>query len=272
MIIALGTSHTADNNASNKWIAPYYVNPDNGDQTWPEYLGEKIGQPLINLGIRMLGIETYFPRILAALSEYPETKIALIEIPSPHRFEYPLNNNNYNWGDNLNLDFWYTDLDQTYLDMLIRYGGGDLQTLKETKDILKVDKFSRPNNNATIKLKSNEMINLIYSMIKMDKKYIYDQVLIKINFIDGYLKQQGIRPIFWSMDMINFRAYSNRTPVLVDNLELLNKMSITELAYLEGWRQDDKESYADGGHLNSDKWRNMVDKYFIPYFEENVYE
>lgn len=266
MILAIGTSHTADRNGD----VPYYANPDNGDQTWPEYLGEQIGQQVINLGISAIGIDTYFARIISALEAYPETQTMLVEIPSPHRFEFPLNNKIYNWGDFIDIDYWYNSPGAPYYDTLIRYGGGDVQMLKKKELLSKMWKFTKPNDNAEIKLKLNDIITMIQSLLKMNNKYISDQVLVKINFIDGYLKQKNIRPIFWTMDQINIKAYENRRPVLLDNLELMNKMSMTELAYLKGWRQDNKESYADGAHLNSDKWRKMVDKYFVPYFKENV--
>ena len=237
-LFVIGTSHVADchyDNLPKERCNVGYPNFNNGELTWPEYLGKKLNREVDNCGINSYGIDTYFCRILNIVRNNNKDIEFLIEIPSAGRYELYLNNAYYIRNSIYDeKDFWsngassisdsmkndheiesYNKLVKNVLDEKI------MKNIRKTRfpyiwaysrgDILRVsdNKFQHRDDHQLSFLKkvaikfSNSLFPtvkqfdaLVRIIMASSNRIEKDTILTKCLIINGYLKSLNI-PVTW---------------------------------------------------------------------------
>ena len=293
MLLAFGTSYTQDMNRHTRMSAEQNSKyRDWHEQCWVQYLGEKLNMPAKNMGVAGVGIQTYFARITDALIHYPQTKIALIEIPSPFRnhFHIRKNKNIQSQYNNTQIEYWQKlnreensfnrDADSwknTIADgikqiLLLNYSFATFSE-KEIEDMVK-DRFNF-NKIADIEVTAKEIIGAAGILAKSDPRDHQREIISHCIHIDGYLKHKGIIPVWWAFN----HGYSKDSwhGVLSDvpeheSLKLINEHTLLHWCVnKKGWEARNTEFYTDGHHLNSDLLKVCVDEYFLPELDKYIH-
>jgi hypothetical protein len=245
MITAIGTSHTADTNGYTDELAQHY---SDGTVRWTDSI------PAQNLGIPQLGINTYFPRIQAAIKRYPNTKLFLIEIPTGYRQEYPVQIYPRVRPETLTEhDFWFRERGKynvvdyhSYIHSYIRMGNMDWKYSNLNQKMAKVNDY------AEIGISKAEFNTLSMIQNKWDYNVLVKETAIKIEFIYWALQSKGYDSVYWHMDPDPHGIVAG-----VD-VPLINKYSVVD--YFEFPRTP--EYFYDSAHLNTVYWDTVVQEYF----------
>lgn len=251
-LVVIATSHGCDDFSE----FPEYYNFDKPENGWVYYLGNRAGfSQTVNLSAAGYGIDTYYTRVKHAIHNY-NIDTMLLEIPSKGRFALPVG-----------MDF--DDEEYLKLDWVV-----DVASLKKTSRLKKYilstgiwDHESHPrtrqklnyiNNNAEgVHLTINDLKNYLDIIPHLNLDFIGENIKIQCEMINQYIKSQNIRPIWF-----NFSAGQHQ----FDSLECIpsNTCNLKRLAKQKyGWDENQTDHYADGTHLNSDKWRILVDDLFV---------
>jgi hypothetical protein len=274
-IIAIGTSHTTDRHWDQKIndgaCQKYYVNYHE-ENTWPEYLGDKLHTQTLNYGLGGLSIGTYYSRIIANHSLL-KNNIALLEIPSENRFEHPLNEELYNNFDCYTQNFWEDPLTSIefvphYRYTLYRYSWADID-----QDHSKFKKFHYINKFAKSKISSKELDNSFGITADYNIKYLQDNIISQCIVIDGFLKNNNVIPVWFSYNF-PIEIYSDQLKHLnvintcIDNQSILDHFLQQVNIPSQRIAKKNIEWFADGTHLNSHLWRELVDELFVDFIEQ----
>lgn len=253
-LVVIATSHGQDAHSG----YPGYYNYETPEKGWVYYLGERAGfDRTVNLSQSALGIETYYTRVKHAIHNY-SPDVMLMEVPSAIRFHLFLNEDVYEKYQYLNKD-WTPDVAENRDGFAgkIRDYTMSIMVADDTKNIERSKKFEHVNSVNTDMPLTKEIYDNYYSTIPfLNRRFLNENVAIQCEMIDAYIKAQGITPIWFNFSSIDDNAKFG-TQVLPGKI-------ITK--YIEkkfGWKKSNKEHYADGAHLNSDKWRILVDDLFV---------
>jgi len=248
--ILMGTSH-----CTTKW---------NPMRTEFEKVFDK---PFANRAVSALSMESYFPRVLAIMDEFPNEKLYFImEYPTSGRYENYVYNRSkeYQQYSILKHTFWPKQNEDgtyesvgNYQDHIFYYNANKL---------FNSDKFT---------VISDKFKKMLLRWVVWYEKTIIDELLATdAMFINTFIKHQGHEVVWFNTNSIwplkpeiieyNERyglEYITRTNLFVF---FANKKHRTDLRSLKLR----PEIFPDGTHLNKEDWRSTIHKYFIPYFKE----
>lgn len=251
-LAVIGTSHVCDDHSNEDQLRYNSLASD----SWPYYLAKQAGfDQGFNLGLTGFGIDTYFTRVESMLDNY-DVDTVLLEIPCYGRNHLMLNEEQYQFNDYLNkewVDHSGQDLIRNYM---INFGGAD--NLKHPRTRAKIDRFNKKLSSGN-KLPYYLFENFFELAVSFNYKLEDDMIRIKCKTLDSYLKSKGINTVWFNFD--GSRRF-------VDDKEISQKILggrrlIDHVEQQYGWNIKNKDDYADGIHLNSKKWRTLVDDHFL---------
>lgn len=253
-LVVIATSHGCDNFSE----FPEYYNHTKPENGWVYYLGQRAGfSQTVNLSLEGYGIDTYYTRIKHAIYNY-NIDTMLLEIPSTTRFDLPVG---LDFADEeyLNLD-WVVDvasLTETQQHRIKNYilNFAPMDHISDPRTKRKIDQINKTSK--LVRLTLTDLKKYLDINEHLNLNFISSNIKIQCEMIDQYIKSHNIRPIWF-----NFSANTYQ----FDSLECIpsNKIALNQLASQKyGWHSYQKDHYADGWHLNSDKWRTLVDDFFV---------
>lgn len=274
MLLAYGTSYTQDmNKQAHLSVEQNKQYRDYNQQCWVQYLGTKLDIDCKNMGVAGFGIDSYFARIADSILHYPQTNIALIEVPTPFRNHFHLLAKKQLKTNASQLEYWQKIDREDYSYHSPQYKTPDCnkhtvllnqnlagRTLEELETwFLKRLTF---NSYAQIPITKEDMMGACSFLAKSDLEQHTREIISKCIHIDGFLKYKNIETFWWSFTPNVFDIIDS----VPGNQQLnwLSKNCLLDWCIERGWTRD-SDKFADGHHLNSKEMKIAADEYFLPH-------